>query len=55
MRTLSKPELTSEHRGLGKITAAAQQIFGQEEKSAPKRSRESATCPGDGLQSVQEV
>ena len=48
-RTLSKPELMSEHRGPGNITAAALQIFGQEEKSAHRRSRKSAKYPGDML------
>ena len=48
-RTLSKPELMSEHRGPGNITAAALQIFGQEEKSAQRRSRKSAKYPGDML------
>jgi hypothetical protein len=33
-RTLPKPELQSEHRGPGKITAAALQIFGRDGKSA---------------------
>ena len=32
---MPKPELQSEHRGPGRITAAALQIFGQDEKPAP--------------------
>ena len=48
-RTLPKPELQSEHRGLGRITAAALQAFGQEEKSAPRRSRKSSKYPGEML------
>ena len=39
--TLPKPELQSEHRGLGKITAAALQIYGQEETAAPKTTSSS--------------
>ena len=46
---MPKPELQSEHRGPGKITAAAMQIFGQEEKSAPRRSRKSAKYSEDML------
>jgi hypothetical protein len=48
-RTLSKPELRSEYRGPGKITAAALQIFCQEEKSAQRRSRKSAKYSSDML------
>ena len=48
-RTLSKPELKSEHRGPGNITAAALQILGQEEKSALRRSQKSAKYPGEML------
>ena len=48
-RTVSRPELQSEHRGPGKITAAALKIFGQEEKSAPNRSRKSAKYPDEML------
>ena len=33
--TMPKPELQSEQRGLGKITAASLLIFGQEQETAP--------------------
>ena len=46
---MSTPELQSEHRGPEKISAAALQIFGQEEKAAPKRSRKSSSYPGEML------
>ena len=48
-RTVPKPKLQSERRGLGEITAAPLQIFGQEEKSAPTRSRKSSKYPGGML------